>query len=93
MDTEHASENPGGPESLLDVSELAAYLGVPVSTVYDWRTNPGLEPAERGGLDRCGMRNSGGPRTPAPSARWSWRSRGLWRSEAWASLQPDEACG
>jgi predicted DNA-binding transcriptional regulator AlpA len=29
-----------GLEPLLDVNELAAYLGVPVSsTVYDWRTN------------------------------------------------------
>ena len=30
-------------EPLLDVSELAAYLGLPVSTVYDWRTR-GLGP-------------------------------------------------
>ena len=28
-----------GLEPLLDVGDLAAYLGVPVSTVYDWRTN------------------------------------------------------
>lgn len=28
-----------GLEPLLDVNELAAYLGVPVSTVYDWCTN------------------------------------------------------
>lgn len=34
---------PGGLEPLLDVGELAAYLGVPVSTVYDWRTR-GLGP-------------------------------------------------
>ena len=27
-----------GLEPLLDVVELATYLGVPVSTVYDWRT-------------------------------------------------------
>lgn len=27
-----------GLEPLLDVGELAAYLGVPVSTIYDWRT-------------------------------------------------------
>ncbi|MEJ3405864.1 helix-turn-helix domain-containing protein [Rathayibacter sp. YIM 133350] len=26
-------------EPLLDVNELAAYLHVPVSTVYDWRTH------------------------------------------------------
>ncbi|MFF2368943.1 helix-turn-helix transcriptional regulator [Agromyces sp. NPDC058110] len=25
-------------EPLLDVGELAAYLGIPISTVYDWRT-------------------------------------------------------
>jgi excisionase family DNA binding protein len=30
--------NPWGLEPLLDVTDLAAYLGVPVSTVYDWRT-------------------------------------------------------
>ena len=28
-----------GLEPLLDVFELAGYLGVPVSTVYDWRTH------------------------------------------------------
>jgi excisionase family DNA binding protein len=38
MDTEHAPENLWGLETLLDVGELAAYLRVPVSTVYDWRT-------------------------------------------------------
>lgn len=27
-----------GLEPLLDVRELAQYLGVPVSTIYDWRT-------------------------------------------------------
>jgi len=38
MDTEHCpTGNPWGLEPLLDVGELAAYLGVPVSTVYDWR--------------------------------------------------------
>ena len=26
-----------GLEPLMDVRELAAYLGVPISTVYDWR--------------------------------------------------------
>jgi len=31
--------NPWGLEPLLDVGELATYLGVPISTVYDWRTN------------------------------------------------------
>lgn len=44
MDTEHAAAgNPWGLEPLLDVGELAAYLRVPVSTVYDWRTR-GLGP-------------------------------------------------
>ena len=39
MDTERSpAGNPWGLEPLLDVGELAAYLGVPVSTVYDWRT-------------------------------------------------------
>ena len=28
-----------GLEPLLSVAELAEYLGVPVSTVYDWRSN------------------------------------------------------
>lgn len=44
MDTEHAAaDNPWGLEPLLDVGELAAYLRIPVSTVYDWRTR-GLGP-------------------------------------------------
>lgn len=30
-------------EPLLDITELAEYLGVPVSTVYDWRAR-GLGP-------------------------------------------------
>lgn len=33
------SDDAFGLEPLLDVTELAAYLGVPVSTVYDWRTH------------------------------------------------------
>ncbi|MCE0507433.1 helix-turn-helix domain-containing protein [Microbacterium sp. KKR3/1] len=44
MDTEHIPiGNPWSLEPLLDVGELASYLGVPVSTVYDWRTR-GLGP-------------------------------------------------
>lgn len=44
MSTEHrTADNPRVLEPLLDVGELAAYLGVPVSTVYDWRTR-GLGP-------------------------------------------------
>ena len=43
-DTEHSpAGNPWGLQPLLDVGELAAYLGVPISTVYDWRTR-GLGP-------------------------------------------------
>lgn len=37
-------QNLPGLEPLLDIDELAAYLGVPVSTIYDWRTR-GLGPA------------------------------------------------
>lgn len=33
-----AAGNPWGLEPLLDVKELAGYLHVPVSTLYDWRT-------------------------------------------------------
>lgn len=44
MDTEYSpTGNPCGLEPLLDIGELAAYLGVPVSTVYDWRIR-GLGP-------------------------------------------------
>jgi excisionase family DNA binding protein len=28
-----------GLEPLMDVHELAAYLGIPISTVYDWRVH------------------------------------------------------
>jgi excisionase family DNA binding protein len=28
-----------GMEPLMDVHELAAYLGIPISTVYDWRVH------------------------------------------------------
>ncbi len=34
----NTSRTSWGLEPLLDVRELAQYLGVPVSTVYDWRT-------------------------------------------------------
>lgn len=44
MSSEHfKTDTPWGLESLLGVGELAVYLGVPVSTVYDWRTR-GLGP-------------------------------------------------
>jgi excisionase family DNA binding protein len=38
MATDLRDANSWGLEPLLSVGELAAYLGVPVSTVYDWRT-------------------------------------------------------
>jgi excisionase family DNA binding protein len=31
--------NSWGLEPLMDVAELASYLGLPVSTVYDWRVH------------------------------------------------------
>ncbi|MFJ2553106.1 helix-turn-helix domain-containing protein [Microbacterium sp. NPDC087591] len=50
MDTERSTaDNPWGLEPLLDVNELAGYLGVPVSTVYDWRTRSLGLPAYRFG--------------------------------------------
>jgi excisionase family DNA binding protein len=64
-------------EPLLDVAELAAYLGVPVSTVYDWRTQ-GEGPAayrfgrhfevRRLGREGLGERaRSGSARSEAPT--------------------------
>ncbi len=37
MDTDDRASRLG-LEPMLDASELASYLGVPISTVYDWRT-------------------------------------------------------
>ena len=38
MSAEHRTvDNSWGLEPLLDVADVAAYLGVPVSTEYDWR--------------------------------------------------------
>ncbi|MRG60825.1 helix-turn-helix domain-containing protein [Agromyces sp. CFH 90414] len=34
-----ASVDGWGLDRLMGITELAAYLGVPVSTVYDWRTH------------------------------------------------------
>lgn len=34
MDVPQASS----PDQLIDTEQLAAYLGVPVATIYDWRT-------------------------------------------------------
>lgn len=48
IDTERSTaDNPWGLEPLLDVNELAGYLGIPVSTVYDWRTRSLGPPAYR----------------------------------------------
>lgn len=47
MDTEHLSSC--GLEPLIDVGELADYLGIPVSTIYDWRTRGQGPPAYRFG--------------------------------------------
>ena len=32
-----ASTDAWGLEPLMDIHELASYLGIPISTVYDWR--------------------------------------------------------
>ena len=32
-----ASTDAWGLEPLMDINELASYLGIPISTVYDWR--------------------------------------------------------
>ena len=48
MDTE-AQPTPWGLEPVIDVGELATYLGIPVSTIYDWRTHGLGPPAYRFG--------------------------------------------
>lgn len=46
MTTEHSARAVElGLEPLLDIRDLADYLGLPVSTLYDWRTR-GLGPRE-----------------------------------------------
>ncbi len=51
MDTRSTStpDSVTGLPALMDVAELAAYLGVPISTVYDWRTRDKGPPAYRFG--------------------------------------------
>ena len=70
MDTERTiAGNPWGLEPLPDVKELAGYLHVPVSTVYDWRTRglgPRIQVYSRGRAYPC--------RSPA---RFPVRSRPL----------------
>ena len=40
MNTNEAvSVSPVALEPLMDVTELANYLGIPISTVYDWRVH------------------------------------------------------
>ncbi len=40
MNTNEAvSVSPVALEPLMDVAELANYLGIPISTVYDWRVH------------------------------------------------------
>jgi excisionase family DNA binding protein len=34
-----SSTDDWGLEPLMDVAELASYLGIPISTVYDWRVH------------------------------------------------------
>lgn len=41
--------NPWGLEPLMDINELADYLGVPVTTIYDWRSRNAGPPAYRFG--------------------------------------------
>lgn len=36
---DEAHLSPQGLEPLLNINALADYLGIPVSTIYDWRTN------------------------------------------------------
>ena len=38
-----------GLEALMSIAELAAYLGVPVATIYDWRVHGNGPPAFRFG--------------------------------------------
>lgn len=43
------ARGPWGLDQLIDVTELADYLGVPVTTIYDWRANGKGPPAYRFG--------------------------------------------
>ena len=52
----------GGLEPLLSIEGLAEYLGVPVSTIYDWRTD---------GKGPCGIRVGGRVRFAVADVR-SW---------------------
>jgi excisionase family DNA binding protein len=39
MNTNEATSAAVSLEPLMDVAELASYLGIPVSSVYDWRVH------------------------------------------------------
>lgn len=43
----HTTSPAGGLDPLLSLDELAEYLGIPVRTIYDWRTD---------GKGPCGVR-------------------------------------
>ena len=47
MESEHGRD--WGLEPLMDVAELAEYLGIPAATIYDWRTRGGGPRAHRFG--------------------------------------------
>ena len=50
MDLSRRTSTPlPGLEPMIDIRTLADYLGVPVSTIYDWRTNRKGPPAYRFG--------------------------------------------
>lgn len=49
MDAEAGRPSIDGLAPMIDVPTLAAYLGVPVATVYDWRTRRLGPPAYRFG--------------------------------------------
>lgn len=46
-DMESDPTSPSGLEPLLSVEDLAEYLGIPVTTIYDWRVD---------GKGPCGIR-------------------------------------
>jgi excisionase family DNA binding protein len=69
-----------GLDPLLDVGQLAAYLGIPVSTLYDWRTRGLGPPAYRLGKHlkfsvadvrewMAGQRDPAVPPEPTPHSR------------------------
>ena len=47
MGMDHAPTPPIGLPQLIDLETLATYLGVPVATVYDWRSRRLGPPAYR----------------------------------------------